>query len=380
MEQLIRHVAGSSGGSAVAVSVNIVPLTLGTETDSSIAGPAQINAVVGIKPTPGLTSRAGVLPTSETMDTVGPLARTVADAALGLNIIASPDERDNLTRSPEVHREDDYTQFLSTKEVLKGAKFGLPINGCWSFVSEDQRAAAVKILDGMKHAGAEIIEVDYPSAEDRIAPNGKWDWELGAPSHSEFTVVKTEAYNGITSYLSELSNTEIKTFEDILHFNEENTGTEGAKPGDHPAFATGQDTLVKVAECKGVKDQTYYDALRYVQQKTRQEGIDGALKHVTKGGVETQLDALVLCDRRQVGQQIAAQAGYPTITIPVGLDKDGMPVGITLQQTAWAEGLLIKWASAIEDVRNELLGGRPLPSYRNHLAKNIPIGRKHIKT
>ena len=63
----------------------------------------------------------------------------------------------------------------------------------------------------------------------------------------------------------------------------------------------------------------------------------------------------------------------------MGVDKDGMPVGITLQQTAWAEGILIKWASAIEDARNGILDGRPLPLYKNHLAKNVPIGRKHVE-
>ncbi|KAF2657634.1 amidase signature enzyme [Lophiostoma macrostomum CBS 122681] len=375
---LSRSPFGSSAGSAVAVSTSIVPLTFATETDGSVAGPAQINAVVGIKPTPGLTSRDGIIPTSETMDTVGPMARSVRDAAIGLDSIVGTDTRDSLTESADVHREADYSKFVSTKEVLKGAKFGLPIKGAWSFVSDDQREVAQVILDGIKQAGAEIFEVDYPSADDRIAPNGKWDWELGGPSQSEFTVVKVEAYNGISNYLSELSNTEIRTFEDIIHFNEENTGTEGAKKGGHPAFATGQDIFVKIAEHKGQKDQTYSDALEYIRRKTREEGIDGALRHVTKDGVEIQLDSLILCDWRLVGQQIAAQAGYPTITLPIGVDKDGMPIGLTLQQTAWKEGPLIKWGSAIEDVRNDLVGGRSLPTYRDHLAKNIPIGRKHI--
>ncbi|CAG8949549.1 hypothetical protein HYFRA_00007781 [Hymenoscyphus fraxineus] len=93
----------------------------------------------------------------------------------------------------------------------------------------------------------------------------------------------------------------------------------------------------------------------------------------------TQLDALILCDKRLADQRIAAQADYPTITILIGVDKEGMPVAITLQQTAWMESVLINWAGAIEDVRNELIGGRALPQYRDCLAKNIPIGRKHIK-
>jgi amidase len=163
------------------VAANLVPLTFASETDGSITGPAQINAVVGIKPTPGLTSRSGVIPSSETYDTVGPIARTVADAVIGLNAIVDVDERDPLTSLPTVRREPDYSQYLSTKAALKGAKFGLPIKRCWEFVSNDQKAAALKVFEGMKEAGAEIIHVDYPCAEDRIALNGKWDWFVTSP-------------------------------------------------------------------------------------------------------------------------------------------------------------------------------------------------------
>lgn len=148
--------------------------------------------------------------------------------------------------------------------------------------------------------------------------------ELGGPSQGEFSVMKVEAYNTITQYLSQLSNTDIKTFEDVIQFNEENTGTEGAETGYHPAFATGQvqlvacslditnlsnDILWKVAAHRGKKHQTYHDTLAYIRQKTREEGIDGAPKHKTENGKEIQLDTLLLCDRRLVGQQIAAQAG-----------------------------------------------------------------------
>lgn len=177
----------------------------------------------------------------------------------------------------------------------------------------------------------------------------------------------------MNSYLSELSNTSIKTFEDIVNYNIENRGTEGAYPGDHAAFPTGQDNFNEILAAGGKKDEVYYEALRYVRQKTRQEGIDAALRFTPEGGEEIELDALILCDRRGVGQQMSAQAGYPTITVPIGLDKIGMPVGLLFQQTAWQEGKLIMWASAVEDLRNKTFGGRPTPGYRNHLAKNIPI-------
>lgn len=168
-------IVGSSGGSAAAVAANYVPLAFATETDGSIVAPAQANGLVGIKPTPGLTSRNGVIPACVTMDTVGPIARTVQDAVIGLNVIVGIDERDPLTTTA-VNRDSDYSKYLSSKKILRGARFGLPIKGCWEFVSDDQKAAVQPLFDGMKAAGAEIIPVDYPCAQDRIAENGKWNW------------------------------------------------------------------------------------------------------------------------------------------------------------------------------------------------------------
>ncbi|KAF2428738.1 amidase signature enzyme [Tothia fuscella] len=343
---------GSCGGSIVAVAANLVPLTCGTETDGSIIGPAQINAIVGIKPTPGLTSRNGIIPASLSFDTVGLMARTLADAVIGMEAIMGEDGRDPLTKLSSVRRESNYSQYLNGKAGLKGARFALP------------KELVEKIFEGMKQAGAEILEMDYPCAEDRIAPNGKWDWDVGTASRREFTVLQTEIYN--------------RKFEDILEYNIENTGSEGANAGDHPAFPTGHDIFQKIADHRGVEDQEYKDALAYIRRMTRDEGIDAVLANGPERGNKS-FDAIILSDRRLVGQQIAAQAGYPTITVSIGVDKDSMPVGVTLQQSAWKEGILIKLAHGIECVRDEVLGGRPLPRYVDHLAKNIPIGRKHVK-
>ena len=321
----------------------MVPLTFGLETDGSITGPAQIYSVVGIKPTPGLTSRSGIIPSSQTLDTVGPLRRSVRDAVLGLNAIVGLDERDPLTTSASRHQEKDYTRLLSDKKSLRGAKFGLPIKRCWEFVKEDQKREATRIFDGIIEASGEIVNLDYQCAEDRIAANGKWDWyafrlqlfasanrftrELGGPSKSEYTVVTTEAYDALRDYLSELSNTNIKTLEDVVAFNIENRGTEGAFPGDHPAFPTGQvnsfiscpnlaniikDVFHYIVDTRGEKNESYYEALNHIQAQTRKSGIDGALKHTTAEGEVQELDALILCDRLLVGQQIAAQAGEHT--------------------------------------------------------------------
>ena len=167
---------GSSSGPAVAVSANIVPLSFGTETDTSIIGPAMKNGVVGIKPTVGLTSRDGVIPISENMDTVGSFGRTVTDAVHGLNAIVGADERDRFTLPPSRHQEEDYTAFISSKTVLKGAKFGLPCKGCWDLVPPDQKKVASRVFTAITDAGGEIIHTDFPCAEERIPSDGKWDW------------------------------------------------------------------------------------------------------------------------------------------------------------------------------------------------------------
>lgn len=132
---------------------------------------------------------------------------------------------------------------------------------------------------------------------------------------------------------------------------------------------------MKLISKKDVKEETYQAALKYIREQTRQNGINAALSYQPDPSKPAiQLDALLLADRAGPGQQLAAQAGYPIITIPVGVDSDemgGRPFGLSFQHTAWSEGTLIKWASAVED----LLGpeNRPRPMYKEHLTTNIPI-------
>lgn len=156
------YLVGSSSGSAVAVSANIVPLSIGTETDTSIIGPASINGVVGIKPTVGLTSRAGVIPSSLNLDTVGPIGRTVLDAVRGLSVIAEPRQ--------------DYSRFIGRKESLVGAKFGLLYKRCHESIPKRIQKHAECILGQIIDAGAEVIRTDFPCAEERIPEDGSWDW------------------------------------------------------------------------------------------------------------------------------------------------------------------------------------------------------------
>ena len=171
-----KALVGSSSGSAVAVSTNIVPLSFGTETDTSIIGPASINGVVGFKPTVGFTSRNGVIPISENTDSVGPFGRTVADVVHGLNAIMGVDERDRFTYSSTRPLEVNCSKWLTTKESLKGARFGLPGKRCWELVPEDRKTVASKVFEAIREAGGEVLTTDFPCAEERIPPDGSWDW------------------------------------------------------------------------------------------------------------------------------------------------------------------------------------------------------------
>ena len=153
-----------------------MPVSFGTETDTSIIGPAGVNGIVGIKPTVGLTSRTGIIPISMNLDTVGAFGRTVADAVYGLSAIVGPDDEDLKTREPLKKHEYTYSEFLASRAALKGAKFGLPWTRCWDSVAQPRRDIALRIFEAIEIAGGEIIRTDFPCAEDRIAPDGSWNW------------------------------------------------------------------------------------------------------------------------------------------------------------------------------------------------------------
>ena len=131
--------------------------------------------------------------------------------------------------------------------------------------------------------------------------------------------------------------------------------------------------MKEIEKSKGQKDQVYQMALEHIQKACRSDGIDAALKYTLENGEQIELDGLLMCDRKGVGQQLAAQAGYPIICIPIGLDEDGIPVALSIHHRAWQEARLIKWASAIEKLVERVLGRPPCPTYRNPLSKIVPV-------
>lgn len=289
------------------------------------------------------------------------------------------DERDNYTLAQEGKTpEGGYAQFLSTKEILKGATFGLPWNSFWALADDEQRESLEQLINLITSAGATIVNnTEITDYETIVSPDG-WDWDYGTtrgyPNESEYTVVKVDFYNNINTYLSELKNTDIKTFEDIIAFNYDNDGTEGGHPWPlgTAAFYSGQDGFLASLESKGIKDETYLQAVEFSQQSTR-NGINDAL--TSSNG--TKLAGLLVPP--DVGQtyQIAAQAGYPMITLPAGIrSSTGMGFGLAIMQTAYGEAELVKWGSAIEDLQLTTEGNsykRTLPNWYEYLTRNVPV-------
>ncbi|KXG47207.1 Amidase [Penicillium griseofulvum] len=367
---------GSSTGSGVAVGANLVPIALGTETDGSVINPAQRNSIVGIKPTVGLTSRAGVIPESTHQDTVGTFGKTVRDAVYALDAIYGIDSRDNYTSAQEGRTpKGGYAQFLTDHTALKGAVFGIPWESFWALGDPKQIAQLLDLVELIESAGATVINgTELPHYKTIVSPDG-WNWDYGTTrgyaNESSYSYIKVDFYNNLHDYLSEVENTNVRSVEDLVQYNIDNYGSEGGLPGIHPAFGSGQDGLIASLETKGRMDETYFQALEFCQRTTREEGIDAALK---QGSVT--LDGLLVPPDVAQSIEIAAQAGYPVITLPAGVsDVSGMPFGLAIMNTAFSEPTLIKYASAIEDLKKNqgAKGDRALPQWRGYLERPLPV-------
>ncbi len=328
---LDRNPCGSSSGTGAAIAANLATVGVGTETDGSVVCPSNANSLVGIKPTLGLISRAGIIPIAHSQDTAGPMCRTVRDAAILLSALAGVDPRDDATKASVGKSSADYTRFLDSNG-LKGARIGVQRK---SFGFNDAVDKVMNdCIDVIKRSGATVIDpADIPT-------QGKFD-------DSELEVLLYEFKADLNKYLAARGpNAPVKSLKDIIDFNEKNRDRE------LPYF--GQDIMVK-AQAKGpLTEKKYRDALAKNHLMSRTQGIDAVM-------IKNKLDAIIAPtggppwptdlangDHFTGGYSTAsAVAGYPHITVPAGY-VFGMPVGISFFGRAWSEPSLIKFAYAFE--------------------------------
>lgn len=327
---LDRTACGSSSGSGAAAAASLAAAAIGTETDGSITCPASINGLVGLKPTVGLVSRSRIVPISHSQDTAGPMTRSVRDAAILLQAIAGSDPADPATREADAHR----TDYVA---ALEGASLAGKRIGVLRFAARfnpEVTALFDAALGQMKAAGATLVEID---AIDRTG--------LG---EAEQTVLYTELKEDMAAYLAGTpAAVKSRTLADLIAFNK----AEAAR--EMPWF--GQETFEKAEATKGTRDPGYVAAAAKAQRIAGAEGIDrllaadklDVLVAPTVGPAWTA--DLVTGDHFSGGGagSLAAVAGYPHLTVPMGLVK-GLPAGLSFIGPAWSEARLLAIGYAYE--------------------------------
>ena len=289
---LDRNTSGSSSGSAAATAANLCAAAVGTETDGSIVSPSSMCGLVGIKPTVGLIPGAGIIPISSNQDTAGPMARTVADAAVLLSALAA-----NGT---------DYTQALDPNG-LRGMRLGVARK--FFGYNRDVDALMESAIAEMKRQGAVIVDpADLPTY-------GKFD-------DSEFDAMLYEFKDGLNRYLAgTAASVQVRSIEALIDFR-----TRRIAEREMPYFRAGE--ILLQAQKKGpLTEKAYRDAVAKNRLMSREQGTDAVLanggkdkmrRDVAPAGGPAWLTDLVLGDHDIGGSSTpsAAVAGYPNIAVP----------------------------------------------------------------
>jgi amidase len=328
---LDRNTSGSSSGSAAAVAANLCAIAVGTETDGSIVSPASICGLVGLKPTVGLVSRAGIVPIAHSQDTAGPMTRTVADAAALLGALAGKGPRDPATAGQPARAASDYLKALD-----RGGARGRRVGVVRSFASIGKPVLAIldEAVEALRRLGAVVVDpVD-------LGPVAKLD-------DPELVVLLHELKADMAGYLATRGpKAPARTLDDLVRFNVAHAGEELRWFGQE---------LFEQAVQKGPLDSpAYREALAACRRMARDEGIDAALKAhrldvlVAATGGPAWLADLVNGDSFTGSSSTpAAVAGYPSITVPAGA-LHGLPIGISFFAGAYSEPTLLGVAYAYE--------------------------------
>ena len=326
---LNRNPCGSSSGTGAAISANLGAVGIGTETDGSVVCPSNANGLVGIKPTVGLVSRAGIIPIAHSQDTAGPMTRTVKDAAIVLGALTGIDPNDGATAASRGGSESNYTRFLDPRG-LSGARVGVA-RQFFGFHPDVDRVLEEALAE-MRRQGATLIDPV------ELVPSEHYD-------QSEWTVLLYEFKADLNRYLASLGpSAPVSSPRAVIDFNK------GHPDLEMPFFGQG---IFHLAQAKGpLTEQEYLSALAKNHRLTRSEGIDAVVaKHrldtiVAPSGGPAWVTDLVNGDHFSGSSSSpAAVSGYPNITVPA-VSVHGLPIGLSFFGVAWSERRLLKLAYA----------------------------------
>jgi amidase len=345
---LDRSPSGSSSGSGVAVAASLCAAAIGSETDGSIVSPSSANGLVGIKPTIGLVSRAGVVPLSPSQDTLGPMARAVADAAAILTVIAGPDPADPVTTEPHKLRPaapEDYTKYLDTK-ALAGARLGVPRKG---FFGKNRGVDGLMnaALTKLKELGAVLVDPAELPSPPELDP-------------AELEVLSTEMGVYLTRYLAGRKDARVHSLAEAVEFNRQNANRELSIFGQE---------YFEQALPKKLTDKAYIEARAKCIQITRDQLIDKVMNEhkldafiAATGGPAWLIDPVNGDSGTGVScSTLPAVSGYAHVTVPAGQFR-GLPVGLSFFGRPFSEGKLIGYAYAYEQATKHRRPPRYLPS------------------
>ncbi|BET66713.1 amidase [Opitutales bacterium ASA1] len=328
---LERGPAGSSGGTGAAIAAVFAQFGLGSDTGGSVRGPSAANGIVGLKPTLGLLSRDGIIPLALTFDTGGPMARSVYDIAVSLNVMSGVDRADPATKASAGKIAKDYTTFLKTG-ALKGARIGVARD----FFGQDAGTDAVmtEALATLTKLGATLVDVRYP------------EYMLQARQPISSLVMASEFKAQITDYLKTTKPGFPKSFDEIVKLsNDPKTGYRSPEKAfaleytasvaldlDDPIFLAARDQGLALTKAvvNGVMAKHKLDAIVYPTSPRPASPIDGPR---STGGSAT---------------SIANQTGFPDLIVPAGMTPDGLPVTISFFGPAFSEGKLLGYGYDFE--------------------------------
>lgn len=333
-----RSPSGSSSGTGAGIAANFAAVGIGEDTGGSVRGPAALNSLVGLRPTVPLVSRFGMMPATPSQDTLGPIARTVRDAALLLDVIAGYDHNDPMTAYAVGQIPETYTAFLN-KDALKGARLGVirePFDSRTDTASDDYKkvkAALDKGIADMKRLGAEVMDpVTIPQLKERIKKG--FDDNL------------FETEQAINGYLANHPNAPAKTLREILLTGKvvpsrsnrliTNIGRTTEEPGYSKVLLLREETrqIVLQLMTDNRLDALVYATFDYPPAMIREDAL-------------TTPSFLDVADPGN-NRRLAPMLGFPAISVPGGFTEDGLPVGIEFMSKAFAEPTLFRIAYAYE--------------------------------